>query len=138
MLREFAPETAEFALLEATLNAAGLPIEDMLSEPFRYYCFDDVAWGGIGEGADALLRSVIVKPKARNRGYGALATNALAAQARANGVARLWLLTTDASAFFARLGWRKADRAGAPPAIAASRQFSGLCPASAMLMVRAL
>ena len=79
-----------------------------------------------------------MKPKARNRGYGALVTNALAAQARANGVARLWLLTTDASAFFARLGWREADRAGAPSLIAASRQFSDLCPASATLMVRAL
>jgi len=57
-------------------------------------------------------------------------------RARSSGAERLWLLTTGAGDFFARLGWVVADRDTAPIAIRASDQFTTLCPASAMLMMR--
>lgn len=138
MLRSIAPATGDFDAFTAALTAAGLPTEDLFSEAFRYFTFDDVAWGGFGAEQDALVRSIVVSPQVRGLGYGARMVSALADRARQEGVVRLWLLTTDAAPFFERFGWKQAERTAAPPAIAASRQFSGLCPASSTLMVRAL
>jgi GNAT superfamily N-acetyltransferase len=138
MLREIKPGSAAFGTFVAALGAANLPTEDLLSEPFRYFGLDDLAWGGFGAGRDALVRSVVVSANARGRGLGAAIAAAIVGRAREEGVERLWLLTTDSAPFFARLGWNEAERSSAPPAISASRQFSGLCPASATLMVRAL
>lgn len=59
-------------------------------------------------------------------------------RARAAGVGVLYLLTTTAAGFFERLGYRQTDRAAAPREIAATRQFSGLCPASSAFMVKSL
>lgn len=138
MLRSIEPGTGDFDAFVAALRAARLPTEDLRSEPFRYFCLDDVAWGGLGDEHDALIRSVVVKPEARGRGLGALLVGALVERARQDGVQRLWLLTTDSAPFFARLGWTAAKRSSAPPKITASRQFSDLCPASSTIMVRAL
>ncbi|MEZ5959067.1 MAG: arsenic resistance N-acetyltransferase ArsN2 [Hyphomonadaceae bacterium] len=138
MLSSIVPGSAEFDAFVAALTAAKLPTEDLFSEPFRYFCLDDVAWGGFGAGRDALIRSIVVKPEARGSGVGAALVEALAEHARREGVERLWLLTNGSASFFERLGWAPAERSAAPPDIAASRQFSGLCPASSTLMVRAL
>jgi arsenate reductase len=135
MLREIGPDDPAFI---AALAEAGLPTDDLTSEPFRYFNWDDVAFGGVGEGADALIRSVVVLPEARGRGYGVVIAESLVDAAREAGAERLWLLTTSAAPFFEALGWRVVDRANAPPVIAKSRQFSGLCPASAALMARTL
>ncbi len=105
MLREISPRSAAFERFAAALADAGLPTDDLLSEPFRYFSANDMAWGGIGAGPDALIRSIVVLPEARNRGYGVAVTEALVQQARESGVERLWLLTTSASPFFERLGW---------------------------------
>jgi GNAT superfamily N-acetyltransferase len=139
MLSEIEPNDAEIMLsLAGTLSAAGLPTDDLGAEPYRYFAWGDEAWGGLGAGEDALLRSVVVRPEARGRGVGTALVEALVAAARQQGTQRLWLLTTDAAPFFGRLGWRAADRSEAPAAIASARQFTELCPASASLMVRIL
>jgi N-acetylglutamate synthase-like GNAT family acetyltransferase len=138
MLLEIAEGDSGFADLVSALDQAGLPTDDLNAAPFRYFCRDGVAWGGIGRGDDALLRSVVVQPSARGGGHGAAIVEALTAQARADGTRCLWLLTTDSAPFFARLGWHQVDRAAAPAPIASSRQFSDLCPASATLMMRTL
>ena len=138
MLREIKPGSADFQRFEGALVEAGLPIDDLTSEPFIYFTAEGLAWGGVGMDADALLRSIVVAPEARQRGLGALITEGIAAHACDVGVQRLWLLTTDAMSFFEKLGWRAVDRKFAPETIARSRQFSGLCPSSATLMTRAL
>jgi arsenate reductase len=138
MLRSIEPGTPDFDAFIAALVAAKLPTEDLLSEPFRYFCLEDVAWGGFGSERDALIRSVVVSPEARRRGLGAAVVNALVQRALQQGVERLWLLTTDSAAFFAHLGWTQAERSSAPLAITASRQFSDLCPSSSTLMMRTL
>lgn len=138
MLREIEPGSAAFEYFTAALEGAGLPTDDLTSEPFRYFTVDELAWGGIGAGSDALIRSIVVLPQARGRGLGAILADGLAQQARSAGVQRLWLLTTSAAPFFEKLGWRAADRTLAPQVIAKSQQFSSLCPASATLMARTL
>ena len=134
MLREIEPDSAPFAQFIEALEAAALPTNDLISEPFRYFTSDELAWGGVGAGKDALLRSLVVLPNARGHGLGVVVTQGLIEHAKQAGAERIWLLTTSAADFFAKLGFRIVDRAEAPPAIAQSRQFAGLCPNSATLM----
>lgn len=138
MLRAIVRGTPGFDVFVANLRTAGLPTNDLHSQPYRYFEWDGAAWGGIGAGADTLLRSVVVAPLARGRGVGATLVNALAEEAHKAGAERLWLLATDAASFFEKLGWRVASRNAAPDSISTSRQFTELCPASATLMARTL
>lgn len=87
-------------------------------------------------GRDALLRSLAVRPQRRAEGFGGRLVEAALRRARRRGVQRLWLLTTTADAYFAARGWRRVDRARAPARLRASSQFAGVCPASAVCMVR--
>jgi N-acetylglutamate synthase-like GNAT family acetyltransferase len=138
MLRSIEPGSPDFHAFVAALRAANLPIEDLLSEPFNYFCLDDAAWGGFASEKDALIRSVVVSPEARSRGLGTAIVREFVERARQQRVERLWLLTTGSAPFFERLGRARAERSSAPPTITASRQFSDLCPASSTLMVRSL
>jgi N-acetylglutamate synthase-like GNAT family acetyltransferase len=51
-------------------------------------------------------------------------------------VADLYLLTTDADAYFDRHGFAVIDRDEAPAAIKSTQQFAELCPDSAIVMHR--
>lgn len=129
--------------MASPLTAAKLPIAD-LGEPGRtFFRFDDaeglIGYGGLeGEEADRLLRSVVVVTDRRGRGIGCAIIAALEQQARDAGVAHLHLLTTTAASFFRSLGFADASRGSAPATIAASREFTALCPASAAYLVKAL
>ena len=87
-------------------------------------------------GADALLRSLAVSEAARGHGIGTQLVGEAEAAARASGARTMWLLTTGAAEFFAARGYRRVDRAAAPPAVLASTQFAGLCPVSAVCLAR--
>lgn len=129
--------------LAALLEAAGLPAQDLAERGRRFWRLRDAAgilgYGGLeGDGPDLLLRSVVVVPARRGGGVGRVLVAALVAEARHLGAERLWLLTTGAAGFFDRLGFRPAARDAVPPAIAATAQFVGLCPASADCRVLAV
>ncbi len=135
-------EPAELAGLAWFLDATSLPSAD-LADPgrlfFRFEADSLVGYGGLeGEGADRLLRSIVVLADRRGHGLGRALVATLEQQARDLGVERLHLLTTTAAPFFRALGYADADRGAAPPAIAASREFTALCPASAAYLVKAL
>jgi N-acetylglutamate synthase-like GNAT family acetyltransferase len=133
----------ELTGLMRLLDAASLPSAD-LTEPDRmFFRFDadDVAlgYGGLeGQGSDRLLRSVVVVSDRRGAGIGRAMVGSLEREARDLGVQRLHLLTTSAAPFFLALGYVAADRDEAPSAIAGSREFTSLCPASADYLVKAL
>ncbi|MFD2427078.1 arsenic resistance N-acetyltransferase ArsN2 [Sphingobium scionense] len=125
--------------LTAELAAAGLPTSDLAEPDRRFFRFEDVAgiigYGGIeGDGPDRLLRSLVVKPERRGAGLGAAILGAIEQAATDNGVAALYLLTTTAEPFFRRHGYKTAERANAPAAIARSTEFRTLCLASAALL----
>ena len=129
--------------LIAVLEAAGLPTDDLHEAGRRFYRFEDEA-GLIGYGAleqlspDALIRSIVVIDGRRSSGLGAAILSWLEAEAARLQATGLYLLTTSATAFFQRHGYTALPRSAAPPAIAASRQFSTLCPASATFMFKEL
>jgi amino-acid N-acetyltransferase len=87
---------------------------------------------------DGLLRSVAVAPECRGARMASRLCGEVETRAPALGARRLFLLTETAEAFFARRGYAPLARSFAPPGIAASREFSAVCPASATLMFREL
>jgi amino-acid N-acetyltransferase len=89
-------------------------------------------------GSSALLRSLVVRPEHRSAGLGAALVERAEAHARAHGARAIYLLTTTADSFFARLGYAPADRATAPSEIGATREFAEICPASSVFMTKRL
>ena len=85
-------------------------------------------------GPAAFLRSVAVRAPARGNGLGRSLVEQALADARAAGAREAWLLTETAEPFFAGLGWTRAERAEAPPAVAASVEFVSACPTTAVAM----
>jgi N-acetylglutamate synthase-like GNAT family acetyltransferase len=132
--------SSNFAAFESALAAAGLPITDLDADDARYFAFglradEQLAYiGVIRFGDEALLRSLVVPEELRGQSYGNWAIDAIALQARKQGVLRIWLLTTDAEGYFVRQGFRIVHRKDVPSAIVASRQFSSTCPDTAVLM----
>lgn len=85
-------------------------------------------------GNDALLRSVVVDAGSRGRGWARQLLDGLAEHASTLGTSRLYLLTTTAESWFAKLGFRKVARSRIPDQLQQSREFQGACPASAAAM----
>lgn len=126
------------------LAAAQLPVEDLTAAHCRDFFFTgppDAPTGLVGleiQGDVALLRSLVVAPAGRNAGAGTALVRHAEDYARSRGVRGLYLLTTTAEAFFAKRGYSRASRETAPAAIAATREFAGICPASSAFMSKQL
>jgi arsenate reductase len=135
-------DAAGQASMAAALNEAGLlPTDPDGPDQFLYRFTDTlgetVGFGGLeGSGPDLLLRSLVILPEFRGRGFGGAAATTLERIAGGIGPARLHLLTIGAGPFFERLGYHAAARAEAPPAIAQTGEFAGLCPATARYFVK--
>ena len=139
---EVAPR--ELARVAPLLEEAGLPSDDLAEPGRRFWRFRDARGETIGigglelYGTEALLRSVLVVAARRRGGLGRGIVAWLLAEAGARGARRVFLLTTTAEPFFAALGFTVTGRAAVPPAIAATREFATLCPASAVCMTKGL
>jgi len=136
-------QSADLPAVQALLREAALPWEDVAPH-FGAFLVGEragalVASAGFEHyGAEALVRSIAIASALRSRGLGAALCETLVGEARRRGVRDAYLLTTSAPRFFARQGFETIDRARAPAAIRATREFAELCPASAIVMRRAL
>lgn len=136
-LREPAPD------LIAALEANGLPTDDLQEPGRRFYRFEvdgrPIGYGGLEQvGPGALIRSIVVIDSHRGAGHGSAILSLLETEAAGRKASGLYLLTTTATAFFQRHGYVVQPRSAAPADIAASRQFSALCPTSAAFMFKEL
>lgn len=128
----------------ALLSEAGLPTADLNASnrpDFLVARLDDQLIGAVGierYGEHGLLRSLVIDPRQRGSGVGEALLRRLEASAASSGVADLWLLTIDADGYFVRHGYRRRDRQAAPREIRETREFSELCPGSAILMSRSV
>ncbi|MCE6991445.1 arsenic resistance N-acetyltransferase ArsN2 [Dyadobacter sp. CY323] len=87
-------------------------------------------------GSLGLLRSVAVDPNHQGKGIAGRMVEQLLAGADEQGLQAVYLITTTADHYFDRYGFTAVDRLQVPEAIQQTRQFSGLCPSSAVVMKR--
>jgi amino-acid N-acetyltransferase len=87
-------------------------------------------------GEIGLLRSLAVTPTHRGCGLAARLCDHLMEWARKDGISDLYLLTTDADAYFERNGFVAIERNETPVEIRSTTQFTELCPDSAIVMHR--
>ena len=126
----------------ALLGACDLPTSDLEPHHFDHFLgcgTADELLGIIGVeifSSVALLRSLAVAEKARGTGCGKALVTAIENYARERNIQELYLLTTTAKDFFIHLGYSIADRNAAPDDIRHTREFSGICPGSAIFMVK--
>jgi amino-acid N-acetyltransferase len=100
---------------------------------------EDSVVGCIGmEKEGPLLRSLAVDPSHRNRGVAQHLSEQLLHHAKEHGEQEIFLLTTTAAKFFEKIGFERRDREQAPEAIRKNKQFTELCPSSAVLMWKRL
>lgn len=131
----------ELTAVRALLAASELPVDDLMNPAISligaFHGRDLVGVVGLEAcGWVGLLRSLAVADAYRGRGVARELCASLFALAAERGLETLFLLTTTAADYFARLGFVPIHRDAAPPAIQATTQFVSLCPASARVMRR--
>ena len=124
--------------LVAALEAADLPTEDLGDGGRAFFAFEEdgklIGFGGFElYGEDVLLRSVVVLPGVRGKGYGRAVTEAVLARAREAGARNAYLLTTTAESFFVHGGFARIVRVAAPAAILATKQATTICSTATLL-----
>ena len=132
--------SADLEGVRALLAAAQLPVEGLEDQFGPPYAVAERTSGLVGAagveayGTAGLLRSVVVAAAERGTGLGrALAADRLA-WARAQRLEEVFLLTTTAADFFARLGFERVERTDVPAPLLGSREFATICPATATVM----
>ncbi len=135
---------SDVAAVLALLREAGLPTEDFAAAPLTVWVREQegvlagaVALEGTGT-AGRLLRSLVVSPSHRHRGHAQALIAHAEAEARAQGVDQLVILTETAQGLFERLGYRPVERNAAPPSLRESAEFRHLCPSTAICMAKRL
>ena len=146
VLRQGRPD--DWAAVGALLADAGLPVDDLDQASMAEFTIAtrpsmraEPVSGVIGVQSFeevGLLRSLVVAKSARSAGCGSKLVQAVERNANAAGIRQLWLLTTDARDYFENRGFRAVSRELAPPAIRQTAEFTSLCPASAILMLKTL
>ena len=90
------------------------------------------------KGNCALLRSLAVEESYQKRGLASQLLGEIEQHAKSCNVNTLYLLTMAAEAFFTKRGYEKIGRNTAPQSIQETDEFKGLCPDTAVCMVKYL
>ncbi len=103
-------QTRDLEIVRAMLSAAGMIIEGLQWPPAcylaAYFGTEPVGVIGVEPSLDAaLIRSLYVADAMRGRGIGAELVTAARRAAHTRGARSLYLFSTDAGAFFKRLGF---------------------------------
>ncbi|MGH9442973.1 MAG: arsenic resistance N-acetyltransferase ArsN2 [Thermoanaerobaculia bacterium] len=130
---------ADLPEILALLEIANLPVEGVADHlpGFLIAEFDacPAACGGLERyGAEALLRSVAVRPAHRRSGLGNRIVKTLIETARREGIRTVVLLTTTAAGYFPRFGFESIDRSAVPESLRRSAELRGACPSTATAM----
>lgn len=130
---------ADIPKIEDVLQKENLPFQDVNAENIQFYmAFSDADFVGIvglEKFSDiALLRSMVVFDKFRNKGYGCKIISQIREEATAKGIRETFILTTTAKDFFQHLGFEIIEREDVPNDIKSTTEFTSLCPSSATCM----
>lgn len=131
-------ESSNLGEIRELLRLCQLPDADISVEQLEHYYLaytkDQQMVGVVGiEPLDncGLLRSLAVNPEYRNQGFGYLLLKTAEHAARAKHIHSLYLLTETAKDYLLRFGYEAVARDSVPADVAATSEFSRLCPATA-------
>ena len=129
-------ETVYDLLLESELDSSDLKQPNI--RLFRFEENDQIIGVGGLEIVDnlALLRSVAISKKKQNKGLGKQLVTQIEKSAKESGISGLYLLTNTAAGFFKALGYLQIHRDDFAEPLKQTAQFSGLCPISAICMMK--
>ncbi len=132
-------ETADLKPIRKLLSSFRLPVSDIDDSGIEFWVYkhDGEVVGCVGlqsAGEAGLLRSLAVREEQRGTGVGKSLVHELLGQARKKGIKELYLLTETAASYFLALGFREAEKDSVPEKIRATKEFSALCPDSAVCM----
>ena len=134
----------DVAQVEALLVASGLPTTGVRETIGDFFVaeHDGAIVGVVGLEQCcreyALLRSTAVAPEWRGRGIGRQLVARAIADAESHGTKALYLLTMTAERYFPSFGFVETTRDVVPAEVAATAEFSNVCPSSATVMSLAL
>ncbi len=134
---------ADFVRVIELLRSESLPVEDISTELPNFFVIehDGKVVAAIGleiYGEDALLRSMVVDRECRNRSLATTLLDRLFLRAGEQKIKGLYLITTTAEKYFHKKGFEIIDRQLVPALIKSSREFTSLCPSTAIVMTREL
>lgn len=137
------PRSTAMEAARELLENAALPTDDLAEPSVLLWGAekDGQIVGSVGlecAGNAGLLRSLVVAPAWRGNGLADRLFRFALERARTAQMDALYLLTEHAAGYFSARGFVAIDRAEAPPEIAATRQFSSLCPGDATFMRKRL
>lgn len=138
------PQIEDLEQIVFLLKENDLPVDDIHSNSciqFVVAKFDDFIIGSVALerfNSIGLLRSLWVKEEFRKDGVGLSLINRVFDFARNEKLSEIYLLTTSANKYFAKFGFNELNRKNAPIQIQETSQFRDLCPASAILMNKAM
>jgi len=134
-------QIADLPAIERLLTEAHLPLAGV-TETLPGFVVAEADDTIVGTAAlevcceSALLRSVAVAPEWRSRGLGRALVTRVIADAEARGLRALYLLTTTAEHYFPSFGFHQITRDDVPAELRQTQEFTGACPASAIVMCR--
>ena len=121
------------------LSSQNLPVEDIEKKLFHFFVVKEggAIAGAIGleiYGRYGLLRSLATDPAHRNKGIASALVHELIKYAKQVGLEEVYLLTETAEIYFEKKGFVKISREQVVEPVKQSKEFSHVCPASAVVM----
>ncbi|WP_269502703.1 arsenic resistance N-acetyltransferase ArsN2 [Burkholderia sp. IMCC1007] len=129
--------------IEELLREGSLPTAGVAEHLANFIVADDVenviGCGGIEYHGDfALIRSIAVASHMRGSGIGNAIVSLLLAECTRRAVQAVALRTMTTDSYFARHGFSRVAVDDVPGPLLSSAQFTGVCPASAIVMLKRL
>lgn len=132
---------SELEEVEALVRAAGLPTEGLPETELFVLRSDGGVAGVVGFEAYppyVLLRSLLVAPAFRRRGFGGVLLSFIEAEARRRGLLAAYALTTTIPGRLRREGFEPVGRDEVPAELHVSAELQGACPTSAAVFRKSL
>ena len=134
----------DLVVLNQLLETANLPVVDINDQTEHFFKAVDNAGAIVGAiglevyGNVGLLRSLVVNDTYRGKGVAKLLVDKLLSHSKSLHLNKLVLLTTTAEKYFEKYHFERIQRKDVPEEIKQSKEFSSICPVSAIVMQKTL